>query len=904
MKGGQKKMRFSFKKIGSVLASTAMLSSTVALAAAANFPAPFVTGGTADVAIVHGGANAAYTDLVAVTDVSSFLSTKLAEQTAKGGGAGTSTSVSGEATPLFSGGTKLYVNDTINSVRSTLTKSELATVLKDISFSGEADATITQTIDLGFNPRTTYEKQPSSTDEPTFGLKLSTGRTNYLYNATATFSKAVNLTHADSEGQDITLFGQKFTIASSTDNDNLVLLKTAQRISLSNEDPSSEVVIEGKTYTVELVSTSDTTATVKVTDSTGKSETREVTENSSKKINGITIAVTNADENNLKLSASVIAGAEKITLNDGDSVTKGEEGTVIDGTFVKFNDADIADKTSKIIVSVYAANSDVDAIKSGATFTDPVFGSFKLDFTGLSISSDSTSSARETISVSDSTDDKAEVKFADHRGKEKTIAFAKNHTSRMALQVGDDGRNITVFEKELLRYQDYVVVGNEDEGYLLKLASVKNSTTGTNQDAVELSDVFSGDVYKTTWTSDGSGTVTIGGKSFDVTIKGDSSNASEQFDVRLAYPDSAGNAGIAYPTIQTAKGAKVAFYEPVSVNLSNWDGSSIAHNANLSSIKLPDGDGYTDVTVADAGLIGTGDWNFTFGSTTTRVLTNESGSASGTIGPLTYNISTNATSFTPGATEGDGFVTIRLVAPSGGSPTGTINHPALVIFEEKDDNNAYEALVVTLEAGSSGDDGIGVDDVIRTWGVDDSAWETTSAADSKKAMEGDLWGSIITVDSADSDQKTAMISYPDEQVYALLYMGELGAAITTSGSGGSGATELGSVAITDAEAGSVSSNLVVVGGSCVNTVAAQLLGVSSRTCGADFTAKTGVGAGQFLIETFSRSSGKVATLVAGYNAGDTTNAAKYLTTQTVDTMVGKKYKGTSATSAELMTETA
>ncbi len=74
-------------------------------------------------------------------------------------------------------------------------------------------------------------------------------------------------------------------------------------------------------------------------------------------------------------------------------------------------------------------------------------------------------------------------------------------------------------------------------------------------------------------------------------------------------------------------------------------------------------------------------------------------------------------------------------------------------------------------------------------------------------------------------------------------------------------------------------------------------------CGSAFEAKTGVGNGQFLIQTFSRTGGKVATLVAGYNAADTTNAGKYLTTQTVDTTVGKKYKGTSATQATLVTET-
>jgi hypothetical protein len=45
-----------------------MLSSTVALAAAANYPAPFVSNGVADVAVVY-GANAAQTDLVAAPEI-------------------------------------------------------------------------------------------------------------------------------------------------------------------------------------------------------------------------------------------------------------------------------------------------------------------------------------------------------------------------------------------------------------------------------------------------------------------------------------------------------------------------------------------------------------------------------------------------------------------------------------------------------------------------------------------------------------------------------------------------------------------------------------------------------------------------------------------------------------------
>ena len=76
-----------------------------------------------------------------------------------------------------------------------------------------------------------------------------------------------------------------------------------------------------------------------------------------------------------------------------------------------------------------------------------------------------------------------------------------------------------------------------------------------------------------------------------------------------------------------------------------------------------------------------------------------------------------------------------------------------------------------------------------------------------------------------------------------------------------------------------------------------MLGNSSPLCGADFTTKTGVGSGEYLVETFAspQSASKIATLVAGYNAADTTNAVKFLTTKNPLTESGKKYKGTTTT---------
>ena len=59
-----------------------------------------------------------------------------------------------------------------------------------------------------------------------------------------------------------------------------------------------------------------------------------------------------------------------------------------------------------------------------------------------------------------------------------------------------------------------------------------------------------------------------------------------------------------------------------------------------------------------------------------------------------------------------------------------------------------------------------------------------------------------------------------------------------------------------------------------------------------------------MIQSFgdAYSTGKIALLVAGYDAEDTVNAARYLRTQTVMTDAGKKYIGTSSTSATLQTE--
>ncbi|NCO11005.1 hypothetical protein GW924_00150, partial [Candidatus Pacearchaeota archaeon] len=161
------------------------------------------------------------------------------------------------------------------------------------------------------------------------------------------------------------------------------------------------------------------------------------------------------------------------------------------------------------------------------------------------------------------------------------------------------------------------------------------------------------------------------------------------------------------------------------------------------------------------------------------------------------------------------------------------------------------------------------------------------------------YGAIVEDLDTSSAPSKITATFPDKFLEALVYF------VAEDASVGSGGADLGQILVTDAQVTSVSSkNLIVVGGSCVNTVASTLLGGDSAMCGPSWESTTGVGAGSFLIQTFSNpwSTGKIATLVAGYEAGDTTNAATFLTTEEVMTDIGKKYVGTSATEASLVTE--
>ena len=149
----------------------------------------------------------------------------------------------------------------------------------------------------------------------------------------------------------------------------------------------------------------------------------------------------------------------------------------------------------------------------------------------------------------------------------------------------------------------------------------------------------------------------------------------------------------------------------------------------------------------------------------------------------------------------------------------------------------------------------------------------------------DHYGTIIESPESNMDDDKVVLRVPSEQVYAQISVFGSEQDLLSGNVTQSTPAELGIAKVTDGQV-PADKNVIVVGGSCINTMAADLLG--GKFCGAEFTAKTGVVAGQVLIQTFDRGDGNIATLVAGYTAADTVRGVQYLLANDVNIAVGEK----------------
>ena len=878
-------MRLKFRQISTLATTGLLLGMTMGVAMAANYPAPFVVGSAADVAIVYGtGTGVSALDVVESGNIQTNL------QSFMGSSSGTSVSTSGEIVSLDTSGTRIWLNTSLNTAGGTFTKADLPTVLGDNTFSGNVDAKLISTITFyaggaagGANSgKVIFAKEPKSNVDPAFGISLGISETsNPLYNASVTF-KSTNFSHADSEGETITLFGTEYVVSPATDETDLILFSSAEEVTLTKsgvDNPAATVTIAGTDYTITLLNGDSTSATIDI-----NGDSKDITEGTSKRLAGIDVAVKTVTSSDVAgITATFLVGAEKITLSDGATVTKGSDDDPVDGTkaYLTGTNAKETGDCTAITVAVFRPTNSDDFITGGTEFVDPVFGSFKVDFSG--VSSPITDTIRDTITITNSGVKTMTIDLTSDDGDSGTFDWAHNESSQLRL-LDDNNKTIHVIEMANITEDEYVFIGNENYGHLLEAIQIYNSTGGYTKHAVKFQDVLSSASHSVTFTSTTTGSVTIDGKTYGVHIDEAAGNA-----VRLKYPtgdSSTTGTFVIYPTMETQRGAHIGLYEPLTLDLDAGINGTARANITLN---FPDGDGYTAIELDYEGNVAEAQ-QWRVGATSTKLLNLTTGkttppgnSTTVNVGQLIYNF-TNA----PNVTN---FTTVYLVNPE--DATAQLDEPAVILFEERDTKTEYSVVVVDLKGNSNAvsTNPIEVADVLFSTAY--GHYSESLYTDSDITDDVDYYGTHTSLD-ANGDQTFAIITYPDDQIYSQIYVGEVGSAVS-GGTTGS-ATALGNVLVKDSEVSSVGTkNLIVVGGSCINSAAATLIG--GAHCGSGWTDTTGVGSGQFLIESFGDSTitSKIAVLVAGYEAAETVDAATYLRTQTVVTDAGSKYIGTGGT---------
>ncbi len=808
-------MKLNIKKITSVLASTALLGSTVfaGFAAAATYPAPFISGGTADVAVVV-GVDAAGSDFLAAIDVGQDLQAELAKQTATtGSGSGGSAVTDGDSVKLERSSDMFNLGENMSKFYTKMDDDELATVLASGEYLDDDndDFEYNQEIALGTNLQLTHFQNDDLQDEPIVGFDLADG--DHILNYTLDFSpddaeSAGETDWGDFEQTDITILGKEYFIVSATnssESEKLTLLDAANTITVTEGETSTlEVGDTSYEVSIQFIDGTDVMLNVngETTNKLGEGDTYEIASD-----------VFAAVKTNLYNSKTGTTSSAEISIGEGEIVLENGQEVVINDEDVDGLTSYITQTSSKLDKIVLEWNLDDD---------DWLTVDEKLVMPGF-----------ETIEI-------AMGNWNADEAEEITVA---NNGDAMKLTVPiTDGEE--TFDFLYGNGTTFLGVGEESGKELL----TSNGTTISVTDASKQEFVVS-------W-EDGTEV-----ESYVLEI------------TKIDDTDGAKNTTTIKSTTDSSTGASLDIDETIDIGRIDFTLTAAdedADTATLTVAAVSSGNVYLDRIYSVEGLMVELPW--------------EHMADNYTLDPGEHNsIWTNTTGI--GYAGGDTSFVLKFTEEDENNNLDSGEHFNLTLGFDSTEAKPEVSSAVTFESGEG--------------------HETGSSTDIHEGyVESPL--ATKTVRDADSDLSDVVITYNGDEAYADVFVTEAGATITTTDSTTTDGevTELGSVTFYDNEltAEAKAKNLIVVGGSCINTVAGEMLG--GNLCGADFTDTTGVGEGQFLIKaaTSPYNEDKVAMLVAGYEAADTQKAVTYLTQETpVTTDTGTEVKKESTTYADVTT---
>jgi len=796
-------MKFSFKKITSVLASAVMLGSTIGFAAAASYPAPFVQGGMANVGIVV-GSNADGSDYMAAASIGQDLASELAAQSATGGSGGTSSTVSGGDYVKLSKSTDLFnLGDSMNTFYTSLDSDELSTVLADGIYTNDDnnEYEYDQKIELGGLQLTYFQDADFNDEKPIIGFDLSDG--TYVMNYTLDFSPdnaEGGTAFASLETTDLTLLGRTYYIVDATSTTNGVkisLLDSANSAIITSGPDPTTVEVGDKSYNVAITYINGANDQV-ILDVDGV-KTNKLSEGDVFKVDSDTYV---AVKSNLAGEGDADIDQVEISIGSGKIILE-------NGQEVKINNEYISniDEYNDAVLKAYITNSSTDIdkivlewtlgddtwIAPGTDLVLPGFETIKLSMAGF------TMPGAEMTKLSNDGQTKAKLETTLEDGDVSFNILYANATNILGIGKDADDLLVTSSTTELIfnTTQDEWFVaswisGDDAESYLLKVTKIDDSDPVKNVTTIESQ--ADGSTNKLTLDIGESDTF----NNVKLTL-----NAASEDDKTVNL------------TIAATSGSGTASFN----NLYTKDGLTIKLPVNSVAV----GDGNINLSAYPTQWI----QNFTEEDKDGAINSGESFTA-------TWGITT------------EGKIEVSSVS--------------VTDYPVEDDSDNYEGYVVS-----------------------DLATKTYYATG--------------------GDQDTLDITYAGDESYADVYVSEANAVITaldTPTTGDASVKKLGSTPVFDDEVSSIQDrNIIVIGGSCINSVAAEILG--GAYCGQAFTDETGVGADQFLIKVADSpyDATKTAMLVAGYEAADTTKAVEYVISDNPTTDKGTEKKLTSAAYAEV-----
>jgi len=789
-------MRFDFKKIASVLASVAMVSSTAGMALAASYPEPFVIDGSPDGAIVvtsgsHAGSTVDWDAAVSIqTDLNSKVTTT-----------GGTEATGGESLKLEKSTNKLNMNDALTDVWTTkITSDHLPTILADGTLRSDdnIDYNYEQTIELAPAAITTmnfthFADNDYKDKEPSLGIKID--RNKYVLNYTLDFLKypRSDVSGSGSSGRlediedvDITILGKTYKLLnaynkSSSTKFELMTGAVTDRINLNEEKTET---VEGKTYTVTLIYVDSDEAQFEVVDSEGNTQTTtKLAKGGTYKLDdGTQLGVTDISYQSFAggvMSAEFTLGANKITIENGQVLEIDDEDVNDINCYIERSEVEANKVDIKKIVLEWKTNDEL-FITDEQSVTMPGLGSIKF------------TAGEFTIPM----DEKIVIEPSGSYGIDLTIPI-KDGDAKVGLLYG----NTT----------DFTDIADDDDG----TGILRTSTTGAGGSIVF--DLDTDEYFFATWND------TDSGESYLLDV----SSITEDTSVHRNYTTIRNV--VTGETIASNKkeGDIVTIGEiELTVNTVNKDEKTVNFTINSG--------GSFNHVITKGGLYIWLPYNSTI-----------AGERQGVTKGVLYNSTEKATQI------------------------GAAQKFYLWMAEEDKDGNigSGEIFNVTLTHASD-----------KAEAQADKATGKWSAADVKEIGDTEVYEGYIASDLAtrilyhqpSGSQNWVEVFYHGDEAYANVFIAEEGVSING---------EESILVVKDTEVNSVKdNNLIVVGGSCINSVAAEVLGVSYPTCGESFTAATNVGSGQYLIKavTSPYNSAKTAVLVAGYEAADTKNAADKL----------------------------